>query len=104
MGEAVVSLLIAAAAAVVSLLVTRVFRGWAVTSSRVRTAKIVAIFGMLVGAVGMFFALAGPFVHQIAELIFLASALQFGVFALFFWQLIGDAEEVEARRMIANDL
>ncbi|MDJ0909166.1 MAG: hypothetical protein QNI99_08220 [Woeseiaceae bacterium] len=104
MGEVIVTLIIAATAAAVSLLVTRVFRGWAVSSSRVRTAKVVATIGMLFGAAGMFFSLAGPFANQIAELIFLASALQFGVFALFFWQLIGDAEAVEARRMIANDL
>ncbi len=104
MGEAVISIIIAAVAAAVSLVVTRVLRRWAVTSSRLRAAKSASIIVMAGAALGMAFAVAGPLESQLAEMMFLACAFQFGVFSLLLWQLVGDAEEVEARRMIADDL
>ena len=104
MGEVVFAFVIAGMAAGGSMVLTRVIRQWAVTRNRMRRAKIAGVVALIGAVAGMAIAVFGPMDSGIGELFALVCAFQFGVFSWLLWQLIGDAEEVEARRMIANDL
>ncbi len=104
MGEVVFAFIVAGMAAGGSLVLTRVIRQWAVTPGRMLRAKIAGLLALVGAAAGLGFAVFGPLDSGIGELVALMCAFQFGVFSWLLWQLVGDAEEVEARRMIANDL
>ena len=104
MGEVVFAFIVAAMAAGGSLVLTRVIRQWAVTGARMLRAKIAGVVALIGAVAGMAIAVFGPMDSGVGELLALVCAFQFGVFSWLLWHLVGDAEEVEARRMIADDL
>lgn len=104
MGEVVFAFIVATMAAGGTLVLTRVIRRWAVTKARLLRAKIVGLVGLIGAVAGMAIAVFGPLDSGIGELLALVCAFQLGVFSWLLWQLVGDADEVEARRMIADDL
>lgn len=104
MGEVIFAFIVAGMAAGGTLVLTRVIRQWAVTPARVWRGKLVGVFALIGAVAGMAFAVFGPMDSGFGELFALVCAFQFGVFSWLLWQLVGDAEEIEARQMIANDL
>ena len=104
MGEVVFAFIIAIMAAGGTMVLTRVIRRWAATKARLVRAKIVGLIGLFGAVAGMAIAVFGPLDSGVGELLALVCAFQFGVFSWLLWQLVGDADEVEARSMIADDL
>ena len=104
MGEVVFAFIVATMAAGGTLVLTRLIRRWAATKVRLTRAKIVGVVGLIGAVAGLAIAIFGPLDSGVGELLALVCAFQFGVFSWLLWQLLGDADEVEARSMIADDL